>query len=350
MSLAKTRDRSFHRAFTLIELLVVIAIIAVLIALLLPAVQQAREAARRSQCRNNLKQLGLAMHNYQDAAKRLPNNRMARSTSGFDPPKPFQSLGWTVMLLPYMDQAALLKSIDLNYFNGSNMGSDSLYGGFTMASANSKEQALCKARETVLPGLLCPSNPQPNGSGGSFGGWQGTSRDDSWGDGNISGARTDYVGNLGFVNAGHRDCPFADYTAQGAPADWSISWDMGVQPLQGNNGVFGYQGSIGIEKILDGTSTTVMIFEDMHWIDKNDRTSMFPDSHWFGPWAIHSMKMPINTQPAGDFRCDQWSSNHTGGAHALMSDGAVRFCNEKMAHATRKAIATRAKNETVGEF
>lgn len=344
MSLVALRRR-LRRAFTLIELLVVIAIIAVLIALLLPAVQQAREAARRSQCKNNLKQLGLALHNYDSTAKKLPNNRMARSTAGFDSPKPFASLGWTVMLLPYIDQAPLYKTLDLTYAKAGNAGGDSFYGAHTTTSSIPQEAASARARETVIAGLLCPTNPQANLSGGSFGGWSGPYRDDSWGDG-VSGARTDYVGNMGFVNPGHRDCPFAGYGGE----DWSAPWDMGVQPLQGNNGVFGFQGSISIDKILDGTSNTVMLLEDMHWVEKEDRSSLFYDAHWFGPWAIHSMKMPINTDPNSDPRCNQWSSNHAGGAHALMSDGTVRFVNEKLAHATRRAIATRAKSDQVGEY
>src|SRR6476661_8060061 len=92
--------RSLRRGFTLIELLVVIAIIAVLVALLLPAVQQAREAARRSQCKNNLKQIGLALHNYHDVNGCFPPAYIADENG-----KPMHS--WRVLILPYLDQAAL---------------------------------------------------------------------------------------------------------------------------------------------------------------------------------------------------------------------------------------------------
>src|ERR1700743_3589678 len=90
------------RGFTLIELLVVIAIIAVLIALLLPAVQQAREAARRSQCKNNLKQIGLALHNYADASKTFPIGQQAANSKA----------NWRVGLFPYLDQAPLFNAIN----------------------------------------------------------------------------------------------------------------------------------------------------------------------------------------------------------------------------------------------
>jgi prepilin-type N-terminal cleavage/methylation domain-containing protein len=92
---------SRRKAFTLIELLVVIAIIAVLIALLLPAVQQAREAARRTQCKNNLKQLGLALHNYHDTANTFPPGWIGKSSGNYS------GFGWNSMLLPYVDQGPL---------------------------------------------------------------------------------------------------------------------------------------------------------------------------------------------------------------------------------------------------
>src|SRR3954453_5885920 len=105
----KLRDR---RGFTLIELLVVIAIIAVLIALLLPAVQQAREAARRTQCKNALKQIGLAFHNYHDSFNTFPPGCIARqpvvnSGGGASTSTEIGLWGWGAMILPYIDQANL---------------------------------------------------------------------------------------------------------------------------------------------------------------------------------------------------------------------------------------------------
>jgi prepilin-type N-terminal cleavage/methylation domain-containing protein len=118
-------------AFTLIELLVVIAIIAVLIALLLPAVQQAREAARRSQCKNNLKQVGLALHNYHDTHNVLP-------------PAFFTQHGWTstTFLLPYLDQAPMYNRLNVN-------------GPINLADAS-----ILALAKTPLPVFLCPSSPE----------------------------------------------------------------------------------------------------------------------------------------------------------------------------------------------
>src|SRR5580765_6167464 len=106
--------------FTLIELLVVIAIIAVLVALLLPAVQQAREAARRSQCKNNLKQLGLAIHNYHEVALQFPSNMSGFAGIG----DPWTAGGWRkgsciVRMLPYLDQAPIFNQ--MNYSNNTDV-------------------------------------------------------------------------------------------------------------------------------------------------------------------------------------------------------------------------------------
>ena len=111
--------RPARRGFTLIELLVVIAIIAVLIALLLPAVQQAREAARRSQCKNNLKQIGLAVHNFHDSQKGIvPLNLNPLAVNGTDANA--GEATWALLLLPYLDAAPMYKKFDLKqYMNAS---------------------------------------------------------------------------------------------------------------------------------------------------------------------------------------------------------------------------------------
>jgi prepilin-type N-terminal cleavage/methylation domain-containing protein len=329
------------RAFTLIELLVVIAIIAVLIALLLPAVQQAREAARRTQCKNNLKQLGLALHNYHDTFGRFPLNRM--SNRGVIP-STFGSLGWLAMCLPYIDQAPLYNTIDPSDQTGANKSI--INGSATNATA----------RRKIIPAFMCPSNPQDamqtNGSGGG----------DDWGSG-IDGGRTDYVGNMGWMHAGHRDCPQGIYGGNWNGAAWADAdantgngLPLGIA-LGGCNGVIGWQGCVGINQVSDGTSNTMAVLEDHHWVSKSKPSRSFGDNLWMGPYAIHSTKMPINWDPSqnntivdGDFRCDQWSSIHTGGAHGLLCDGSVRFVSENIDWQIRMGLGTRAGAEVVGEF
>ena len=142
--------RKRRAAFTLIELLVVIAIIAVLIALLLPAVQSAREAARRAQCTNNLKQIGLAMHNYHISIECFPMS-MGLDSPGFGYPEPVSYSGLS-MLLPYMEQTVIFNAINYSLLRG-----DPGNNTATATSVNS---------------FLCPSDPQqsnlPAGQAGNL--------------------------------------------------------------------------------------------------------------------------------------------------------------------------------------
>ena len=150
--------KSRFRGFTLIELLVVIAIIAVLIALLLPAVQQAREAARRTQCKNNLKQLGLACHNYLDNYKQFPQNYDGRGfleNSGQGWQGGTGCFGWLVMSLPYLDQAPLY-----NQFNFSDQGGTPGQGSRGWTSNVNIVPA-----QSIVNAFMCPSNPQATKQG-----------------------------------------------------------------------------------------------------------------------------------------------------------------------------------------
>ncbi|MCA1685429.1 MAG: DUF1559 domain-containing protein, partial [Planctomycetia bacterium] len=137
--------RHSHRGFTLIELLVVIAIIAVLIALLLPAVQAAREAARRAQCANNLKQFGIAMHNYHDVTSSFPTTMWSGPTYNTTQTRYLSS--FQTMLLPYMEQAPLYNSINFS---------------FPIAQGIDKGAVNSTGYLTVVNVFMCPADPAPN--------------------------------------------------------------------------------------------------------------------------------------------------------------------------------------------
>ncbi len=140
-----------RRGFTLVELLVVIAIIGVLVALLLPAVQMAREAARRSQCSNNLKQLALACHNYADANKQLPMGAMAAERDTYTVYTNQQCVGFTTLVLPYIEQSALYDGVSQTIDLSPNSNDSYYWGGGTSAPI----RQFANAR---IESLLCPSD------------------------------------------------------------------------------------------------------------------------------------------------------------------------------------------------
>jgi prepilin-type N-terminal cleavage/methylation domain-containing protein/prepilin-type processing-associated H-X9-DG protein len=357
-------------AFTLVELLVVIAIIGILIALLLPAVQAAREAARRSQCSNHLKQIGLAIHNYADKNKEsLPWNWDACAPQwGVGPPNGGQieftnvrSFSWVTFALPYMEQAALYQQINFKDLDG-NMG--------TVAGASG--QTNYNLRQTIISGLLCPSNQQPQlrqGQGGGFYGPRGTTA--PW-DPTSPAAGLDYVGSMGHVWAGWRDCgtvpDFVDpatgtvvggrFERGSDPGTPWVSLDWDGPDRARLNGVFQVRGASTLRDIIDGTSNTVMVFEDMHWIGPNATTGLMnynpkQDAGWMNPAAaIDNLRTPINLRnpawfPYDDIRCHGASSMHPGGCQMLMADGSVRFISETTDNFVRYSLATRNGGESV---
>ena len=143
-----------RRGFTLIELLVVIAIIAILVSLLLPAVQQAREAARRTQCKNNLKQIGLALHNYEGTYGILPHALWGSGPGGISALQD-DGLGWMVSILPYIEQANLYQRINPQGQPGV-MGQQAIREAYYGAGVT-----VIPGGETVIPAYICPSSAMP---------------------------------------------------------------------------------------------------------------------------------------------------------------------------------------------
>lgn len=340
----RRRDRG--SGFTLVELLVVIAIIGILVALLLPAIQAAREAARRTQCGNNLKQLGLAMHNYHDIHKRLPWNGDCGDIAypGY-PRGRWNSFSWVFHALPYMEQGALYDQFKQNVADGNNNNDPPAPTNRTL-------------RRTVIDTLICPSNPQEPLRRG-WGSYTDTSYEE--------GGGLDYTGSLGHVWAGWKDCgpvpafpsppEFPNMFVQGANP--GTPWIDGQTPDQqvNYNGMFRQTGSFRLADAIDGTANTVAVFENMHWQGGSPfNTNYNDDAVWAaGVAAVHTVRSPINNQnPAqmwtNDRRCSGWSSMHPGGAHAVLADGAVRFFSEDLEHVVRYKLGVRNDRLPLGPF
>jgi prepilin-type N-terminal cleavage/methylation domain-containing protein len=350
-----------RRGFTLVELLVVIAIIGILVALLLPAIQAAREAARRTQCTNNLKQLALACHNYADKYKEhLPYNAdpvgyrgtLVGNCPSQTPSCSVEPWSWIVAALPYMEQQQIYSQLNLEDPEG--------HGG-SMTTPNAIPNYIL--RQQVIPGLMCPSNDQDplvqSAGIGAADPWNGPRGDQP-------AARTDYVGNMGHIFAGWRDCPvnafqFADpplnrFNNGSNPGTPWISCDWDADDKARWNGVFYFRDSVRLADIRDGTANTMMLFESMHWRGGNPFEYMpQEDGGWANPLAsIHTMRNPMNNKNpawqswANDCRCWGWSSNHPGGAQGVLADGSVRFWNENMAPIVRYALSTRNGGESEG--
>lgn len=271
------------KGFTLIELLVVIAIIAILIALLLPAVQQAREAARRSSCKNNVKQIGIAMHNYHDVHNTLPpgyldDDPTANVTN-------HNLLGWGTFILPYLEQSALYDSI----------GSA---GGFNNDWTTIPEITTGTASVPVpyskikLSAYICPSDPM---------GGNNTDLSDY--------GKSNYTGVAGNT-----------YRSSGSTKPTGSFYD---------------NSNVAFRDIRDGLSNTMLIGERGTEGAKNGTIWIgnYSDAAYYTQNAITS---PTSAYYGINGTAGSWNftSSHTGGCHFLFGDGAVRFLSENIDLAT----------------
>lgn len=339
MSNASTR----RSAFTLVELLVVIAIIGILVGLLLPAVQAAREAARRMSCSNNLKQIGLAAQNYHDTFNTLPyqsDGGNVNPASIGNPSTQWMQVSWLASILPFIEQQNLYNQINFNTQN-------------TLVHPSNQLVA-----QSIVDGFICPSNSQPALRTGQVPGY----RWGAGGNGNTAtAAGTDYVGNLGHIWGGWKDCGAVPEFP--GPANNPNLFVRGSNPgtpwVNGENvnenarcnGTFKYFGSVKMSEVTDGTSNTVLCFEEMHWRGGNGASFDYnfnDSSAWLSPLAaVNSVRNPINNrnrawlQGAGDRRCAGWSSRHPAGAHGGRVDGSVRMVSETIDHVVRYAMGVR---------
>ncbi|MDG3008326.1 DUF1559 family PulG-like putative transporter [Paludisphaera mucosa] len=329
-----------RRAFTLVELLVVIAIIAVLTALLLPAVQAAREAARRMQCSNNLKQLGLAMHNYENSNQCFPSAGSTAANSVY-------AFSMQARLLPHLEQAALQGLVDFNQ------------PVLQVGSPLSIHPASMTAARTIVGTFLCPSD----GQSPRYSGYVGS---------DVVGAN--YVANFGTGLQTYYDPAFV------------------------SDGVFWMPHQCRLAELTDGTSNTIAMSECLLGVG-TDRTG--PASSISRPYRFaanastgrsRTLASPGGVSPtltdadalsATSWRADRGSpwiwgqasatlfnaylppnavvpdtfshnrgwfaarSNHPGGVNALFCDGHVQFVNDSVNLATWRGLATRSGGEVL---
>ena len=374
---------SRRRAFTLIELLVVIAIIAVLIALLLPAVQQAREAARRTQCKNQLKQLGLALHNYHDTfITTMPTGYIYEAGPGNATPPVLRAMnngwGWGTMILPYIDQAPLYNTF------GSVANSPNVAVGLIAGGTGATTPAIGSI-EAVLPSQRCPSDAGPAVVAGGIAG--------------RPVGRSNYIGVAGSaynINpdpatptpsiAGTSFCataPVLPAVAVGANAIGGIggactsriynagAWSSPspLPPIYAvtttlvdfYGGTFGANSKRGIRDMSDGTSNVLMVGERYTPSNGAALTNQVAgDATWVGvtvagsEWLVlgeATFKINANFTAANPRPLTTgFGSMHTGGAQFLLGDGSVRFLSENLDINTYRLISRVNDSQLVGDF
>ena len=356
--------RSVRLAFTLVELLVVIAIIGILVAMLLPAVQSAREAARRMSCVNNMKNIGLAVHNYHDSNKRFPVSRgfLARfdGTEGAGP-----ATGWILEVLPYLEEGILYDqfkqggAFDSNFVERS--GGRGLPNAGIASANNGVDCSDLMASQLTI--LQCPSDPEvaqlstvqwqwkdvPVATT-SYKGVLGDTVVDGTGD--PSGAESDYNNNASQFPSGIYDKPGPQPGSTDPMDDRDCHNDTRCR------GIFYRQTKqrpVKFSKVSDGTSNTYMIGEDLPNYNLHS-AAFFSDGDWC------SCNVPLNnllgfppTQDEIEGKTDTWwelrsfRSLHPGGGNFARVDASVQFVTDSIDNVVYRTNCTRDAGELVND-
>lgn len=331
-----------HRriGFTLVELLVVIAIIGVLIALLLPAVQQAREAARRMQCSNNLKQLGLALHNYHDTYGKFPPGYLHPET-GWGAKD--SSWGWGAQLLPFIEQNSLADALNV--------------GNITLTDALTDPSTTRTLMRQPVTAFRCPSDTAPDTNTGH--------RPYGPGESLVDVATSNYVGS----NTSHKWHSGGRLTGYG-PGE-SGQWSP-PNASQAPSGIFWRQSKVAMRDITDGTSNTIAIGERA-WRLNNPAGGTFSCNAAvvFGTSNENEQLSIRHVLGGSTVRINQphseciygFSSMHPGGSQFVLCDGSVRFLSETIDHvitasgssgtfnnSTFEKLVNRQDGQPIGEF
>jgi prepilin-type N-terminal cleavage/methylation domain-containing protein/prepilin-type processing-associated H-X9-DG protein len=338
-----------RRGFTLIELLVVIAIIAILIALLLPAVQKVREAANRSQCQNNLKQLGLAMHNYHDASGKLP--------PGVGPYGCCWGT-WQVYILPYLEQDNMFKLYVNLGGNDITMNPQGVDNASTRWRYSTQQNPANVTRQR-LKVLTCPSD-KPNAPSSSI-----TNHNYALNYGNTSFFQTD-LGSVRFGGA-----PFPCYPPQWLTPPSAMASEYGQNhPDHDKFGKYGPRAGeppVTLVQISDGTSGTMMAAE----VIQGQGNDLRGFTWWGGASGFTTFSLPNANEPdmimGGNCNaaltlapCTNISTNarprmmaarskHTGGVQAVFCDGHVSFVRDSISIQNWRAISTSRGSEVANE-
>ncbi len=320
---------SRDRGFTLVELLVVIAIIGILVGLLLPAVQAAREAARRMQCSNNLKQIGLALHNYHDTNKKFPFGSRGGITWSQAGVK--DGTNWRISILPFLEQTTVYNRLNWGGSFGAGttaavayMGGNQFLSGFVLPSYRCPSSSLEMFPQSYSTSAASGSfNNQGNGMGIHYVGIMGAAPNFSW------------------TQTGYRDCGHG----------WSC--DQGIMTVNECK---------GMNTVTDGTSNTIIVSEQSGTVRKADLTS-----NYYGGWSgarnnatlsssscsdlwqtgATCIRQPPNSQIDDPGNRNPYRNNttvnsfHPGGIQVVIADGSVQFITDSIDFQIFKALAIR---------